>query len=287
LTGARGGRSGSAMKYLLLALALAACASAPVGEDEASHAASPAPVIAAERAFAARAGEVGWVPAFREYTAPDGEIAQPNGYANAPAELAEAPDDGNRNLFWWPAYAGISRDAGFGFTTGPVSFDEARTPRGHYFTVWRRQADGSWKWIYDGGVGPIVEPNQIAPDAPDVPALPVATAGSGNADAAVAEVRALEWGGALAFAADARSYRTRMPPMTGAPRDVPEGIAYSLHRVEAASSGDLVMVLGTARWPTEGGVAEGLFARMWQRRVEGWRIVYDQLVPPRPPSPAN
>jgi ketosteroid isomerase-like protein len=275
------------MKYLLLALALSACASAAISEDrlEASPAASPAPVIAAERAFAARAGEVGWIPAFREYTAPDGEIAQPSGYASATAELAETPDDGNRNLFWWPAYAGISRDAGFGFTTGPVSFDEARTPRGHYFTVWRRQPDGSWKWIYDGGVGPIAEPNQIAPDVADVPALPVATTAARSADAAIAEVRALEQGGALAYAADARRYRTRTAPMTGAPRDAPEGIVYNLHRVEAASSGDLVMVLGTAQWSAEGG--EGLFARMWQRRAEGWRIVYDQLVPPRPPPAAN
>ncbi|MBK8544401.1 MAG: hypothetical protein IPL62_13170 [Caulobacteraceae bacterium] len=46
-----------------------------------------------------------------------------------PAELASTPDDGNRNLFWWPVFAGISRDGDFGFTTGAVSFDEARTRR--------------------------------------------------------------------------------------------------------------------------------------------------------------
>lgn len=267
------------MRIILAALVLAACASTDGLEP--SPPASPAPVIEAERAFAARAGEIGWIPAFRAYAAPDGELAQPNGYANAPAELATTEDDGNHNLFWWPAYAGISRDADFGFTTGPVSFDEARTPRGHYFTVWRRQPDGGWKWIYDGGVGPIAEPNQIAPGAAEVPALPVSTVGGGRADTASAEVRALEQSGALAYAADARSYRTRTAPMIGAPSGVPEGIAYSVHRVEAATSGDLVMVLGTARW----GEVEGLFARMWQRRAEGWRIVYDQLVPSRPPPP--
>jgi ketosteroid isomerase-like protein len=272
------------MRIILASLALAACAA--VDTLEPSPAASPAAVIAAERAFAARAGEVGWIPAFRAYAAPDGEIAQPDGYANAQAALADTPDDGNRTLFWWPAYAGVSRDGGFGFTTGPVSFDEARTPRGHYFTVWRRQPDGGWKWIYDGGVGPIAEPNQIAPDA-DVPAVPVATTGAPNADAAVFAVRALEQGGALSYAADARSYRTRTAPMIGAPRDVPAGMVYSLHRVEAATSGDIVMVLGTARWPAEGGEAQGLFARMWQLRPEGWRVVYDQLVPPRPPPPPN
>lgn len=272
------------MRIVLAAFALAACVA--VETLEPSPAASPTAVIEAERSFAARAGEIGWVPAFREFVAPDGEIAQATTYAHAPAELANTPDDGNRNLFWWPAYAGVSRDGGFGFTTGPVSFDEARTPRGHYFTVWRRQPDGGWKWIYDGGVGPIAEPNQIAPGAVEVPSVPVASAGVG-ADAATAQVRALEQSGSLAYAADARSYRTRTPPMVGAPGGVPEGIAYAVHRVEASAAGDLVMVLGTARWPVEGGAAEGLFARMWQRRAEGWRIVYDQLVPPRPPPAAN
>lgn len=270
------------MRHFLLALALSACATAP------QSGVTTAPVIAAERAFAARAGEVGWIPAFRENTAPDGEITQPGAqYANAPASLAETPDDGLRTLFWWPAFAGISRSGDFGFTTGPVSFDEARTPRGQYFTVWRKQPDGSWKWIYDGGVGPIANPAQIEIDAAHVPAWPVSDRGVGSAEAAIAQVRALEAGGSLTYAGDARSYRSRAAMMPGAPTGGPAGVVYDLHRIESSSAGDMVLVLGVARWPSEAGEVRGLYARMWQHRPEGWQVIYDQLAPPPPPRPAN
>ncbi len=268
------------MKALIVAAwVLAGCASAP-------HVDAPAAVIAAERAFAARAGEIGWVPAFREYVAPDGQLAQPDGYANAPAELAATEDDGNRNLFWWPAFAGISRSGDFGFTTGAVSFDAARTPRGHYFTVWRRQPDGSWKWIYDGGVGPIVEAGSLnAPGGP-VPMAATATSGEANADAAVAAVATLERAGDFAgrIAADARVFRTRQAMTIGA-FDAPAGISYRVSRIEASSGGDLVMVLGEASWSAEGQAVSGLYARIWQRRTEGWHVIYDQLIAPRPNPP--
>lgn len=269
------------MRALLFALALCACATAP-GAPEAD----PGAVIAAERAFAARAGEIGWVPAFREYATADARMGQP-GYPNAHAALP--PDDGVRTLQWWPAFAGIARSGDFGFTTGPVSFDEARTPRGHYFTVWRKQADGSWKWIYDGGVGPIAEPNLIAQDAAVVPSLPIAETGAGSPEAAIAAVRAVEQGGVFAslFAPEANVFRTRQVRTIGAPGQTPAGVVYTPGQIEASAAGDLVMVLGEARWPTEAGEAQGLYARMWQLRPEGWRIVYDHLVPPRPTPPPS
>ena len=273
------------MKHIFLALALTGCAAMTATEPTVTT----APVIAAERAFAARAGEVAWVPAFREFVAPDGQLAGPDGYSDAPVALAEAPDDANRLVFWWPAFAGISHAGDLGFTTGPVSLDESRTARGHYFTVWRRQPDGSWKWIYDGGVGPIAEPNLIAPDAADVPSLPVADAGPGQATAVV-EVRALEAAGGFAgkLAADARVVRSRQPLVAGAAAAAafaqPAAVTYELLRVEAASSGDLAAAFGMARWSNEGASVSTPYARVWQRRPEGWRIVYDQLIVP-PPAP--
>lgn len=271
------------MRLLLLSLLfLAGCAA------QGASAPSPAVVIAAERAFAARAGEIGWVPAFREYVAPDGQLAQAGGFVDAPSQLAESPDDGNRTLFWWPAFAGIARSGDLGFTTGPVSLDLARTPRGHYFTVWRRQGDGSWKWIYDGGVGPIANPGLIAPDASEVPTLAVEERGVGAL--AAKQVRALEGelNGAdslrARLAPEAQVFRSRLPRGVGADMAAAltapaEDVSYALERVEASAAGDMVMTLGRARWT--GG--EGLYARIWQYRSAGWAIVYDQLILPRPP----
>ena len=86
----------------------------------------------------------------------------------------------------------------------------AATPRfGQYFTVWKRQADGSWKWIYDGGTDQreATRPNAQA----DVQVLePVAGGNAG--DAAVEIIRAE---GALAGVASidaARALAERMLP---------------------------------------------------------------------------
>lgn len=268
------------MRSLLFALALSACATAP---------STPAPnadaVIAAERAFAARSSEAGWIPAFREFAAPDGQLGGPEGYVSAPAQLAETPDDGNRDLFWWPAFAAISRSGDFGFTTGVVSRDAARTPRGHYFTVWRRQPDGSWKWIYDGGVGPIANPDQIAVGATP-PTAPTATSGERSAMAAQEAVRALEDAGGAAsrMAPNALVYRSREPRRIG-PTAPPVAVSYTVARVEASAGGDLVMVLGEARWAAEGQDVRSTYARMWQHGPDGWRVIYDQLLVPRPTPP--
>lgn len=280
---------------LFAALLLVGCAS-----PNAEGVVTAAPIIAAERAFAARSGEIGWIPAFREYTAPDGQIVTPAGLASAPQSLAETPDDGERGLYWEPAYAGIARSGDLGFTTGPVSFDAERVPRGQYFTVWRRQADGSWKWIFDGGPGPVTEPGPMQAADYAVPSLPVAQSGAG-AEAARSQVAALERGAPTAsamtanLASDAHVYRAGRPRAYGGAAAVanmsfPDGVvAYDLVRVESSAAGDLVFTAGDATWRREGQPRTGHFMRIWQYRAEGWRIVYDQLAarPQPPPPPAQ
>ncbi|MGE3929557.1 MAG: hypothetical protein AB7G05_05295, partial [Hyphomonadaceae bacterium] len=225
----------------------------------------------------------------------NGQVLGPEGYVSAPESLAATPDDGNRLLFWWPAYAGIARSGDFGFTTGPFSVDEARAPRGQYFTVWRRQPDGSWRWLWDGGPGPRPDALNEGVDAAVVPSLPVSSAGVGSEAEAIRQVRALETEGASAgalahyVAGDAQSYRPRRPRDAGTAAETfvfpSPDIAYRLTRIEASSAGDMAMTLGEASWRHDGVDREGFFARIWQHRPEGWRIVYDQLTPRAPPPP--
>lgn len=273
---------------LLSFLLLAACAHEAPPPDASA-------VINAERAFAARAGEVGWIPAFREFTAPDGQIAQRT-IVSAPETLADTPDDGVRTLYWQPAFAGIARSGDFGFTTGPFSVDEARTPRGVYFTVWRLQPDGSWKWIWDGGPGPMTELGQMPDPSSEVATLPVAAAGVGSAEDAVAQVSALERGAAGGadlqryLANDAHVYRAGRARAIGAEAGAAftslESETSNLVRAEASAAGDLVFALGEVSYVRDGQARNGYFARIWQYRPEGWRIVYDQRATP-PPPPAE
>ena len=129
--------------------------------------ADPAPVIAAERAFAARAGEVGVARSFLEFMTDDAIVFAPDPvraksvYGGRPPE--KTPKEGGTQLAWWPNWAGIARSGDLGFTTGPAEVNGKRSV--HYFTVWQKQADGGWKWVYDGGAKS--DPSQApGPDAP-------------------------------------------------------------------------------------------------------------------------
>jgi ketosteroid isomerase-like protein len=59
-------------------------------------------------------------------------------------------------LKWEPEYMDIAASRDFGFSTGPWEVQEYRpgTPplyTGYFLTVWKKQADGTWKVILDGG----------------------------------------------------------------------------------------------------------------------------------------
>jgi ketosteroid isomerase-like protein len=272
----------------ILALALAAPAAAAVAADAAV-------VVAMEREFAAYAAEHGWAEAFRKYSAPDGQMAGMRGIATTGAALEGAAAN-DRSLAWWPVLAGIARSGDFGFTTGSFSIDATRAPRGQYFTVWKRQPDGAWRWIFDGGPGSVLDPVAEGPPDAAVAAIPVATQGAGSAAEAVRQVAALEAGIATAgdlaphLAADARVYRRKRARAEGGAASVENSrfpdpaLRFRLVRTEASDAGDLVFTLGEASWQAEGVARAGAFARIWQFREGRWVIAYDQVVEQPPPA---
>jgi ketosteroid isomerase-like protein len=279
------------MKRLLLAMVVSACTTpqnlAPV---------TAAPVVNAERAFAARAHEIGWIPAFCQFSAEDSRLIGRAGLVNAHERMCALPDDGERNLYWAPSYAGLAASGDLGFTTGPASFDAAHTPSIQYFTVWRRQSDGSWKWIYDGGVGAIDSPGPYLGEGVEPPGLPASNAGVGSAARAIAQVNAIEAHARAPaalrayLAAGAHVYRRgRARAYGGADAEAnllypAADVSYRLRRAEASAAGDLAFTLGEAHWTENGAEKQGFYARIWQHGRAGWRIVYDQLAPWAPPA---
>jgi len=274
--------------FLPLIVLLTGCNSPPAPD-------SAAAVIAAERAFAARALEIGWVGAFREFSTADSLMATGAGLTLTTEALDGAPE-GDRSLFWAPAFAGIARSGDLGFTTGGFSVDETRTPRGQYFTVWHREADGSWKWIYDGGPGGVSDPPGVPPADARVVELPVARDGTGSS--AAAEVEALERSltGPSAIAAhlatDARVYRRDHQRAFGGEASLAnlqspsDRLEYRLVHVDASAAGDLVFALGEVSWTEDGLPRAGSFARIWQHRDGNWLVVYDQVAE-QPPAAAG
>ena len=119
---------------MILALALAA--------------AEPQTAIDAERAFAADAQKLGQWTAFRKYAADDAVMFVPQ-QVNAEAFL-KGKQDPPVAVFWWPGKSFVSCDGTYAVNTGPWVRQWGKSV-GSFTTIWKRQPDGSWKWIYDGG----------------------------------------------------------------------------------------------------------------------------------------
>jgi|JRYD01.1.fsa_nt_gb hypothetical protein len=286
------------MKNLTLPLAclLAACASTPPPKV----AADVTPLVLAEHAFAAETAVRGWNAGVRAFAAADAVVLDPLP-VNALASLDPARDAPAASpLQWRPAFAGIAQSRDLGFTTGPY-FLQGKGYVGHYFTVWHRDAGGAWEWILDGGVNVLDAQPQPA-DAP-IESLPPAQ-GKGNAGAgsgsgeSLAIVRNLE--SRLAQAAGTEGERALAPLLAGEvhlnraslPRAIgrqaalatlkrsTQAIQYELVEAIASAAGDLVLTYGRATW-NDGQPRIGSYARIWQCSLGEWRIVYDQIVPPR------
>jgi ketosteroid isomerase-like protein len=116
-------------------------------------AADPADVLKeADRAFAALSAKRGPGPAFQAFAAPDVTLlnaAQPH---TTPEQLGKGfPPD--LQIAWEPDEAVISAGGDLGYTMGHATVTHPdKVEKSRYLTIWRKQPDGSWKFILDGGV---------------------------------------------------------------------------------------------------------------------------------------
>jgi ketosteroid isomerase-like protein len=259
---------------------------------------TPAPVVAAERAFAADGLAMGVKQSFLKNMADDAIVFQPDPM-NAREAISAQSDAPGPKLEWWPTWAGIASSGDLGFTTGPYAVDGVR--RGHYFTIWKRQQDGSWKWLYDGGAG------SNAKEAPGPDRNPGYLTLSNQAgrypEGAFAEAQKAEAVLNAAAAEDATAaYIAALVcegRIQGSPAAPAQGcasfrdelamrarqITFSPLGGEASAAGDLAWTYGDAAWTDEGKPRRGHYVRIWQSRAEGWRLVFDQILPAPPRKP--
>jgi ketosteroid isomerase-like protein len=258
----------------------------------------PDPVVAAERAFAARAQEAPIRRAFDEYAAEDSVAVGPNGAASMKARLRAAQDEDDKGYIqWWPSMSGVSASEDLGFSTGPSVFGGGER-YGNYFTIWRKQADGSWKWILDIGAksgGPYTvgkEDPVKTVKAVKVPRLAQAAAEAQvrAAEAALASELPGDPGAAYArrLAPEGRLIGLEAQPVDGkealkAAAERPMGIQATLLGAGASAAGDLAYAYGTASWTEGEKTRKAAYLRVWQRRPQGWVILVDNISPFREP----
>jgi ketosteroid isomerase-like protein len=133
--------------FLLSLIPLSACREA-----------DPTELIRVDQEFSALSREKGMKHAFLTYAADSVVLLQSQAMPlvgkKSMAGAFEGFADTGFTLTWEPLFADISHSGDLGYTYGlytRITKADSSTTRGKYVTIWRRQQDGEWKYVLDGG----------------------------------------------------------------------------------------------------------------------------------------
>jgi ketosteroid isomerase-like protein len=113
-------------------------------------------VVEAERAFARTSVEKGVRDSFIEFFAEEGIDFQPHPTKTREALSKRPATRSPIVLDWYPITADVSRAGDLGYTTGPYTLTDSKESKlvgqGYYFSLWKKQSDGTWKVVLDYGI---------------------------------------------------------------------------------------------------------------------------------------
>jgi len=258
-------------------------------------------VVEMEHAFAKAAATKGTRDAFIEFLADDGIVFQP-GPVNG-KKFWTARERRKGLLSWEPEYADVSRAGDLGWTTGPWEFrpngpEDKPVAFGQYFTIWKKQNDGSWKAVLDRGVS---TGKSYATKLLQFPKNDEASDLTAKANVALLREKlmkletdfsaaATKKGTVNAFdaylAEDVRMLRADLAPALGKQRAL-EVVSSRLGTLswqpimaDVSASGDLGYTYGTFEFKSRSVLVEhGSYVRVWKKIGRAWQIVMDVASP--------
>ena len=127
-------------------------------QDEKSMEQWKAEIEEAEAAFAEMAKDEGVAAAFLAYAAEDAVLMRNNAVVIGKEAIRQRfaknpPGDGT--LSWTPDFVDVSASGDLGYTYGGYvymtvdSIGQSVKSEGVFHTVWKRQSDGNWKFVWD------------------------------------------------------------------------------------------------------------------------------------------
>jgi len=279
-----------AIIFVILCTAVIAQAQTPLEE-----------MVKTEQAFSKMAADKNTREAFMTFIADDGLLFRP-GAVNGKKWMLEhpvPPSDKKPLLAWQPNFAGMSASGDMGFTTGPWEAkpdvnDPKPSAYGHFVTVWKKQPDGTWKFVVDLGIshpqsgGPQTLWHPTEKVEPSTTTVESAKAVKALVDRdRILSLAALEYGLAKAFEShaspDVRVYRTGNIPFIGrsASEEALKKISGKLKSQpiggDVSRAGDLGYTHGTYEISDAADkvVERGSYVRIWRNQGGAWRVVLD------------
>jgi ketosteroid isomerase-like protein len=245
-------------------------------------------LVANEREFARAASARGTRDAFLSFIADDGVLFRPGPVNGKEWLLKSKPGPGL--LSWEPSRAEVSSSEDLGYTTGPWSYRPSAASKasafGQFVTVWKRQADGTWRFAIDHGID---HPEYHGP----VPALKMMTVRpSGHADPELVRTTlekadaGLQYVSITAVADDVLLLRPNAFPVDGKSAfasfvaDNPGTISCRIGGSGISKVGDLGYTWGSAEFrPQDEPAQKGNYLRIWRNTRGGWKLVLDLFTP--------
>lgn len=112
-------------------------------------------ILAADKAMCALAAKEGFNKALSQYA--DSAFVKFTGehdplIGKKAFDASNSDEAGSKTIVWSPEQVVVSSSCDLGYTWGKWKFSLPDTVfYGNYFTAWKKQGDGSWKMLLDGG----------------------------------------------------------------------------------------------------------------------------------------
>ena len=268
-------------------------------------------MVDTELAFARMSLDQGTRPAFMAFIAEDGILFRPRAVKGKQWMIDHPlpPSDKRPLLSWYPSVAGIAAAGDMGYTTGPWEFkndikDAKPSAFGNFLTVWKKQADGSWKFAIDLGIsnpqpGGVIAPWQMPKNYVGNGGSVGPAAGNSKKDITALLEREREFsrdsvarGARAAFEdradADVRLLRNGQQPMgkTAAMAFLGAGSTnwtWEPAFADVSRSGDVGYMHGTYQIASKDAPAKivesGNYFRIWKKQAGKWLVVADLTDP--------
>lgn len=273
---------------------------------------SLASLVNTERSFATTCGEKGIRQSFLDFLADSSILFRPHPVNGkkfllsrpAPVTLPQVL------LAWTPIFGEVSGSGDLGYTTGPYEFSDLSpkkepTQHGAFFSVWKKQADGTWKVVLDVGIQTPVSTAPLSSHFAPPPTMnrerpndPGRNGDSGRKSlieveqkfSSLCAQKGILEGYDSYLCRCARMHRSGELPIIG--RDSVEGYLKNHFQPrrwkpiasDVAESGDLGFVYGRyeshSSEVTSEVAREGYYVRVWRKNTQNrWVIVFDTEQP--------
>ena len=136
-----------------------------LADEKPDHSSLKAAMLDADRAFSQLSQQKGMRAAYMQFLDSTGVLLRPNSMPLIGADAVDYISMGNDSAFtmtWEPKGAHLAEAGDMGYTYGIYSIQPTQidtTLYGTYVSIWKRQPDGSWKFVLDTGNEGIQMPN--------------------------------------------------------------------------------------------------------------------------------